>query len=50
MISMLQLTFQADILRILQLNDFVKSSINVIKTEHIKVFIVLMRLQQHKFI
>lgn len=39
-------TFQADILRVLQLNNFIKSSIYIIQAENFKVFIVLMRLQK----
>ena len=38
-------TFQADILRVFQLNDFVKSSIYIIQTENFKIFIILMRLK-----
>ena len=41
-------TFQADILRVFQLNDFVKSSIYIIQTKDFKILIVLMRLEQQK--
>lgn len=39
------ITFQANILRVLQLNDFIKGGIYIIQAENIKVFIVLMGLK-----
>ena len=43
------LTFQADILRVLKLNDFIKGSIYIIQAKYIKFFIVLMWLKDKMF-
>ena len=43
------LTFQADILRVLKLNDFIKGSIYIIQAKYIKLFIVLMWLKDKMF-